>query len=231
MRALRLLHRHLPDLPAARRRTRRPRGRIYLIKQVLEGRSVTSATQQHPRPLPDLPQLRESTCPSACSTGTWSRSAARWWKSVVERPPASAPCAGCPGGPDLAAVRACDEARPAAAPAAAGDAAATKVPAGALPQAHRRPTREHRAQGADADGLRAAGDDAQHQQRHRARARRRRHPDPGGRRGRLLRRHPHAPERHRGRPGHAPQRRRLVAAGQRRQGRGDRDECLGLRRG
>ena len=36
-----------------------PRGRIYLIKQVLEGAAPTAKTQPAPGPLPDLPLLRD----------------------------------------------------------------------------------------------------------------------------------------------------------------------------
>ena len=36
-----------------------PRGRIYLIKQVLEGDAPTRSDAAAPRPLPDLPQLRD----------------------------------------------------------------------------------------------------------------------------------------------------------------------------
>jgi ferredoxin len=36
-----------------------PRGRIYLIKQVLEGAAPTRKTQTAPGPLPDLSQLRD----------------------------------------------------------------------------------------------------------------------------------------------------------------------------
>ena len=35
-----------------------PRGRIYLMKQVLEGEEVDALDPAPPRPLPDLPQLR-----------------------------------------------------------------------------------------------------------------------------------------------------------------------------
>jgi len=35
-----------------------PRGRIYLMKQVLEGAQPTRADPDAPGPLPDLPQLR-----------------------------------------------------------------------------------------------------------------------------------------------------------------------------
>ena len=36
-----------------------PRGRIYLIKQVLEGARADARDAAAPRPLPDLPQLRD----------------------------------------------------------------------------------------------------------------------------------------------------------------------------
>ena len=69
VRALRLLHRHLPHLPAAGRRGwTGPRGRIYLIKQVLEGAEPTRATQMH---LDRCLTCRncESTCPSGVQYG------------------------------------------------------------------------------------------------------------------------------------------------------------------
>ena len=55
-----------------------PRGRIYLIKQVLEGAEPTRATQMH---LDRCLTCRncESTCPAACSTATWWILAARSW--------------------------------------------------------------------------------------------------------------------------------------------------------
>ena len=197
-----------------------PRGRIYLIKQVLEGAPVTRTTQLH---LDRCLTCRncETTCPSGVQYGHLVEIGRR---IVDERVRAAGRRArralGAEGRPDLAAVRAGDEARPIG-PAAAAEGAEEQGPgprrrAGA-PLADPRA----RAQGAAADGLRAAGDDAQHQQRDRARARRRRHPDPGRRRRRLLRRDPAAPERPRRRAGrHAPQHRRLVAAGRGRTERG-----------
>ena len=61
LRALRLLHRHLSDLCAARRRTRfSPRGRIYLIKEMLEqDRPATARRGQAYRPLPVVPVLHD----------------------------------------------------------------------------------------------------------------------------------------------------------------------------
>jgi hypothetical protein len=59
VRALRLLHRHLPDLPAARRRARRA-ARPHLPDQA--GARGHAGHAQHaaaPGPLPDLPQLRD----------------------------------------------------------------------------------------------------------------------------------------------------------------------------
>ena len=68
VRALRLLHCHVPDVSTARRRARRPRGRIYLIKQVLEGHEVTAKTQLH---LDRCLTCRncETTCPSGVKCG------------------------------------------------------------------------------------------------------------------------------------------------------------------
>ena len=63
-----------------------PRGRIYLIKQVLEGDDADARDAAAPRPLPDLPQLRDAPARRACSTATWSRSAARIVDEQVERP-------------------------------------------------------------------------------------------------------------------------------------------------
>ncbi len=56
-----------------------PRGRIYLIKQVLEGQQPTRATQEH---LDRCLTCRncETTCPAVCNTATWCDVAAKWWK-------------------------------------------------------------------------------------------------------------------------------------------------------
>ena len=64
-----------------------PRGRIYLIKQVLEGARADARDAAAPRPLPDLPQLREHLPVAACSTATWSTSAARSSTTRCARPP------------------------------------------------------------------------------------------------------------------------------------------------
>jgi glycolate oxidase iron-sulfur subunit len=70
-----------------------PRGRIYLIKQVLEGETPTRKTQQH---LDRCLTCRncETTCPRAWSTGNWSTSAARSSMRRSSALLASAPCAG-----------------------------------------------------------------------------------------------------------------------------------------
>jgi glycolate oxidase iron-sulfur subunit len=62
-----------------------PRGRIYLIKQVLEGKPVTEKTRLH---LDRCLTCRscETTCPSGVSsTATCSTSAARWSRSKLPR--------------------------------------------------------------------------------------------------------------------------------------------------
>ena len=78
VRALRLLYCHLPDLPAARRRARRA-ARAHLPDQAGARRRGTDTRDAvAPRPLPDLPQLRDAPARAVCSTGTWWTSAARW---------------------------------------------------------------------------------------------------------------------------------------------------------
>ena len=189
-----------------------PRGRIYLMKQVLEGAPVTRSTQLH---LDRCLTCRncETTCPSGVQYGNLVDIVPPIVDERVERPAGERALRwllkeGLTSPLFAPAMKLGQLVRPLL-PASLKN----KVPARAGARA---PLADARApaQGADADGLRAAGDDAQHQQRDRARARRRRHPDPGRRRGRLLRRDPPAPERPRRRPGrHAPQHRRLVAAG------------------
>ena len=71
-----------------------PRGRIYLIKQVLEGAAPTRKTQLH---LDRCLTCRncETTCPSGVDTAAWSISAARPSTSACRARSASAPRAGC----------------------------------------------------------------------------------------------------------------------------------------
>jgi ferredoxin len=153
-----------------------PRGRIYLIKQVLEGEQPTRKTQLH---LDRCLTCRncESTCPSGVQYGTWSTSAA------------ASSTGKCRAGPAPKALRWLLKeglTSPLFGPAMKlGQAVRgllpgtlkAKVPA--RQEAGAWPTRHACAQGADAGGLRAAVDDAQHQQRHGARARRGRHPGGG----------------------------------------------------
>ena len=99
-----------------------PRGRIYLIKQVLEGARADAGDAAPPRPLPDLPQLRDH-----LPVGRAVRQPGR------DRPPHRRRAGARPAGEralrwalkegsDLAAVRAGDEARPGRARRAAGGA-------------------------------------------------------------------------------------------------------------
>lgn len=66
--ALRILYSDLPDLSGPRRRIGQPRGRIYLIKQMLEGNEVTEKTRTH---LDRCLTCRscETTCPSGVEYG------------------------------------------------------------------------------------------------------------------------------------------------------------------
>ena len=119
-----------------------PRGRIYLIKQVMEGRSVTSATQQH---LDRCLTCRncESTCPSGVQYGHLVEIGRKVVEERVERPAGERAVRwllkeGLTSplfGPAMKLGRLL---RPLL-PATLRD----KVPAGAPPQAHRWPTREH----------------------------------------------------------------------------------------
>ena len=71
-----------------------PRGRIYLMKQVLEGARPTRKTQLH---LDRCLTCRncETTCPSACNTAAWWTSAARSSSSRCGAAPAKRCSAGC----------------------------------------------------------------------------------------------------------------------------------------
>ncbi|MBP5990951.1 MAG: glycolate oxidase subunit GlcF [Piscinibacter sp.] len=119
-----------------------PRGRIYLIKQVMEGRPVTSATQQH---LDRCLTCRncESTCPSGVQYGHLVEIGRKVVEERVERPAGERAVRwllkeGLTSplfGPAMKLGRLL---RPLL-PATLRD----KVPAAAPPQAHRWPTREH----------------------------------------------------------------------------------------
>ena len=86
-----------------------PRGRIYLMKQVLEGAGADARDAAPPRPLPDLPQLRDH-----LPLGRAVRQPGRDRPRIVDaRRAAAGRRAGAAldaeGRPDLAAVRAGDE--------------------------------------------------------------------------------------------------------------------------
>ena len=119
-----------------------PRGRIYLIKQVLEGRPVTSATQQH---LDRCLTCRncESTCPSGVQYGHLVEIGRKVVEERVERPAGERALRwllkeGLTSPLFAPAMKLGRLLRPLL-PATLRD----KVPAGAPPQAHRWPTREH----------------------------------------------------------------------------------------
>ena len=207
-----------------------PRGRIYLIKQVLEGGEVTRSTQLH---LDRCLTCRN--CETTCPSGVRLRPPGRHRPQDRRRTGAAARrrkggALAAQGGPDLAAVRAGHEDGPAGAPAAARGAEEQGARAGAAragvwPDAqHARkvlmlagcvqPAMMPNINSATARVLDAAGIQTL-----------------VARQGRLLRRGAHAPERPRRRPGrHAPQHRRLVAIRRSRRRRGHRDERVGLRR-
>ena len=116
VRALRLLHRDLPDLPAARRRARRP-ARPHLPDQAgarrrtrRRARRSCTSTAASPAATARRP------VPRACSTATWSTSAGASSTSAcrARRGERALRC-GAEGRPDLAAVRAGDEGRAAGA--------------------------------------------------------------------------------------------------------------------
>ena len=123
VRALRFLHRHLPHLPAAGRRARRP-ARAHLPDEAgARRRRAHAQDADAPGPLPDLPQLRNH-LPQRRGLRPPDR----------HRPQDGGRKGAAPGGrksralaaqgrPALAAVRPGHEAGPAGAPAAAGVAA------------------------------------------------------------------------------------------------------------
>jgi glycolate oxidase iron-sulfur subunit len=119
-----------------------PRGRIYLIKQVLEGATPTAATQQH---LDRCLSCRncESTCPSGVQYGQLVEIGRQLVDAQVERPRAERAKRwllkeGLTSPLFAPAMKLGQALRPLV-PAALRD----KVPAKAPPQAHRWPTRAH----------------------------------------------------------------------------------------
>lgn len=119
-----------------------PRGRIYLIKQVLEGATPTAATQQH---LDRCLTCRncESTCPSGVQYGQLVEIGRQLVEAQVERPRAERAKRwllkeGLTSPLFAPAMKLGQALRPLV-PAALRD----KVPAKAPPQAHRWPTRAH----------------------------------------------------------------------------------------
>ncbi|UDF36665.1 UNVERIFIED_ORG: glycolate oxidase subunit GlcF [Shinella sp. XGS7] len=119
-----------------------PRGRIYLIKQVLEGATPTAATQQH---LDRCLACRncESTCPSGVQYGQLVEIGRQLVEAQVERPRTERAKRwllkeGLTSPLFAPAMKLGQALRPLV-PAALRD----KVPAKAPPQAHRWPTRAH----------------------------------------------------------------------------------------
>src|SRR6059058_142937 len=79
MRALRLLHGDLPDLPGAGDDLDSPRGRIYLMKRALEGAAVTDRTRLH------LDRcLTCRACETTCPSGVQYRRLVDIGRAVVE---------------------------------------------------------------------------------------------------------------------------------------------------
>ena len=119
-----------------------PRGRIYLIKQVMEGQPVTRATQQH---LDRCLTCRncESTCPSGVQYGHLVEIGRQVMEERVERPPRERAVRwllkeGLTSplfAPAMALGRLARPLLP--------ESLKAKVPAATPPQAHRWPTREH----------------------------------------------------------------------------------------
>jgi glycolate oxidase iron-sulfur subunit len=210
-----------------------PRGRIYLIKQVLEGRRPTRSHAAAPGPLPDLPQLRDH-LPQRRAVRAPGGHRPQDRRAKVRAPGGERPCAGLLKegltsplfGPAMKLGQLARPLLPAALKA--------KVPARRT-RAQRWPTRTHArkvlmllgcvqpammpninsatARVLDAAGIQTLVADE----------------------GRLLRRHPHPPGRPEG--GLADMRRNIDAwwplvdgPHERRQGRGHRDERQRLRR-
>ncbi len=176
-----------------------PRGRIYLIKQMLEGAEVTRSTQQHlDRCLTCL--NCQTTCPSGVEYGHLVDIGRKLVEERVERPPRrKSGSLVASRRTDLVLVRPGAAAGPSAAAAVAQSTKEQGAGAGERAACGCRP-RHAAAQSVGAAGLRAACDVAQHRSGDRARARCGGHPSRVRRRQRLLRRAAHALERQPGRP-------------------------------
>ena len=121
-----------------------PRGRIYLMKQVLEGAAADAQDAAAPGPLPDLPQLRDAPARAACSTATWSTSAARSSTSKVARPAGGAALRWLlKEGLTSPLFAPGDEARPGGARRCCRRRCKNKVPARSRRARSQWPTREH----------------------------------------------------------------------------------------
>ena len=169
--ALRFLHGHLPDLPAAGRRARRP-ARPHLPDEADAGRrAVTAKTQLH---LDRCLTCRncETTCPSGVQYGRLVDIGRKLVDDRVQRPLGQRLVrTALKDGLTSPAVRAGDEIRPGCCGHCCRRRCRHKVPATrSAPEAVRRAA--HSAHDRAARRLRAAGDGTEHQHRDRARARR-----------------------------------------------------------
>ncbi len=188
-----------------------PRGRIYLIKQVLEGAEPTRKTQLH---LDRCLTCRncETTCPSGVKYGRLVDIGRKLVDERVARPWASGSRARLLKAclPQRACSRRHSGPGSLAAAAVAGRRCRPRCRPCPRPAAGRRAAIARKM--LVLDGCVQPGDGAQHQRCHRARARRTGRAADRGAQGRLLRRAALSPERPGRRAGrHAPQYRRVVA--------------------
>jgi hypothetical protein len=210
VRALRLLHGHLPHLPAAGRRAGRA-ARPHLPDQAgAGGRDAHARHPAAPGPLPDLPQLRKHLPQRRAIRPPGGHRPQDRRGAGAQAAGRARHALGAQGRHELGAVRA----RPQAGPVRTRPAARSPGREGAAVPGGRRLARARAcAQGAAAGRLRAAGHDAAHQLRNGARAGRGRHTNRGRAPGRLLRRREIPPQRPGRRQGaDARQHRCLVAA-------------------
>ena len=155
-----------------------PRGRIYLIKQVLEGDAAAALDPAAPRPLPHVPQLRDHLPVGRAVRAAWSRSAARSSTSgstPARRPVVRARCCGKAGFAGVRAVRPLGRRR-ALRPLLPEYARSRKVPPRRAPR-HAMPTARHPRKVLVLVGCVQPAMMPNIDTRHRARARRRRHRD------------------------------------------------------